>query len=107
MEYLWSKLYYGDVDLAARGIEDPRQFNYKRINCKLNNVFDSSPTYDENVRNQLKSPSGSVTYVEPISNYQSNSAGSQDYQLGYNYRKTLCLSPPPNDQNFSKLRRGA
>ena len=23
------------------------------------------------------------------------------------YRKTLCLSPPPNDQNFSKLRRGA
>ena len=22
-----------------------------------------------------------------------------------NYRKTLCLSPPPNDQNFSKLRR--
>ena len=22
------------------------------------------------------------------------------------YRKTLCLSPPPNDQNFSKLRRG-
>ena len=22
------------------------------------------------------------------------------------YRKTLCLSPPPNDRNFSKLRRG-
>ena len=23
------------------------------------------------------------------------------------YRKTLCLSPPPNDQNLSNLRRGA
>ena len=27
-------------------------------------------------------------------------------RLASSYRKTLCLSPPPNDQNFSKLRRG-
>ena len=30
-EYLCSKLYYGDIELAAKGIEDPHQFDNTRI----------------------------------------------------------------------------
>lgn len=32
-EYLCSKLYSGDAGLVARGVEDPRQFDYVKIHC--------------------------------------------------------------------------
>ena len=34
IEYLWSKLYYGDIELAAKGVEDPHQFDNTRISWK-------------------------------------------------------------------------
>ena len=31
IEYLWSKLYYGDIELVTKEVEDTHQFNNTRI----------------------------------------------------------------------------
>ena len=66
----------------------------------MNIFFDSSLTYDENVRKQLKAPSGSVTYVEPLSNYQPYGV-TQNSQLGYNYNN---INPQTGKPQTSQTR---
>ena len=81
-----------EIDYSERGFYSSPSLQADTIKVEtvaepasiLKGLVDCSPTNDENVRKQLKAPSGLVTYVEPIANYQSYGV-PQSYELGYNY----------------------